>query len=220
MAEIESLASEEPLAKHVQRHRTDRLIMLSDGIFAIATTLAALEIRLPEHPASLQAMLADSGQSLVAYALSFLVTAIFWIANRELFARVHRTDNILTGLSLGLLCGIAILPAAVHVFYQPGGLAVGFKFYCLVMVVCGLMNSAMWIYASARPGVMRDEVTRAERWRRALPTLIMPAMFFICLIVDKTHVVWVIAPVALSVFVLRRIVAPRLSASKTVDSAA
>ena len=127
MAEIESLATQEPLAKHLQRHRTDRLIMLSDGVFAIATTLAALEIRLPEHPPSLGMLLHESGQSLVAYLLSFLVTAVFWIANRELFARVDRTDNVLTALSLGLLCGIAILPAAVHVFYQPGGLAVGFQ---------------------------------------------------------------------------------------------
>ena len=220
MAEIESLAGEEPLAKHIQRHRTDRLIMLSDGIFAIATTLAALEIRLPEHPASLDAMLAESGQSLVAYALSFLVTAVFWIANRELFARIKRTDTILTGLSLGLLCGIAILPAAVHVFYQPGGLTVGFKFYCLVMVVCGLMSSAMWIYAAARPGVMRDEVSHAERWRRALPTLIMPVMFFVCLFIDKNHMAWVIAPAALSIFVVRRLVAPRLASSKAVDSGA
>ncbi|THD36667.1 MAG: DUF1211 domain-containing protein [Sphingomonas sp.] len=220
MAEIESLATEEPLARHVQRHRTDRLIMLSDGIFAIATTLAALEIHLPEHPDSLAAMLAESGQSLVAYALSFLVTAVFWVANRELFARVRRTDNILTAFALGLLCGIAILPAAVHVFYQPGGLTVGFKFYCLVMVVCGLMNSAMWIYASARRGVMRDEVTQAERWRKALPTLIMPAVFFVCLFVDKRQMVWVIAPVALSIFVLRRVVAPRLAPTKAVDSAA
>jgi uncharacterized membrane protein len=220
VAEIESLATEEPLAKHVQRHRTDRLIMLSDGIFAIATTLAALEIHLPEHPASLEAMLAESGQSLVAYVLSFLVTAVFWVSNRELFARVQRTDNILTGLSLGLLCGIAILPAAVHVFYQPGGLTVGFKFYCLVMVVCGLMNSAMWIYASARQGVMRDEVRHAERWRKALPTLIMPAIFFVCLFVDKRHMAWVIVPVAVAIFVLRRLVIPRFGSPKAVDSAA
>ena len=220
MAEIESLATEEPLARHLQRHRTDRLIMLSDGIFAIATTLAALEIRLPEHPESLQAVLADSGQSLVAYVLSFLVTAVFWIANRELFARIERTDNILTGLSLGLLCGIAILPAAVHVFYQPGGLTVGFKFYCLVMALCGLMNAAMWIYASARHGVMRDEIPASERWAKGLPTLIMPAAFFACLFVDKGQMIWVIAPVAAAVFVLRRVVASRLKGSKAVDSAA
>lgn len=220
MAEFESLATQEPLARHLQRHRTDRLIMLSDGIFAIATTLAALEIRLPEHPASLGAMLAQSGQGLVAYVLSFLITAIFWVTNRELFARVERTDNILTALSLGLLCGIAILPAAVHVFYQPGGLTVGFKFYCLVMIVCGVMNSAMWVYAATRRGVMRDEIPQRERWARALPTLIMPLMFLVCLFVDKSRMVWVLVPLALTVAIIRRIVVPRLWTTKTVDSPA
>lgn len=219
MAEIESLATQEPLTKHLQRHRTDRLIMLSDGIFAIATTLAALEIRLPEHPASLGALIAQSGQSIVAYVLSFMVTAVFWIANRELFARVDRTDNILTALSLGLLCGIAILPAAVHVFYQPGGLSVGFKFYCLVMIVCGVMNSAMWIYAAARRGVMRTEISKGERWARALPTLIMPLLFVICLVVAKSQMFWVLVPVAVAMAIVRRVIVPRIWATKAVDSA-
>lgn len=220
MAEIESLATQEPLAKHLERHRTDRLIMLSDGVFAIATTLAALEIRLPEHPPSLGVLLHESGQSLVAYALSFLVTAVFWIANRELFARINRTDNVLTALSLGLLCGIAILPAAVHVFYQPGGLSVGFKFYCLVMIVCGVMNSAMWIYAAARRGVMRAEIPQTERWARALATLIMPLMFLICLLVDKSQMVWVLVPIALAIAFVRRVVVPRIWSTKAVDRAA
>ena len=144
MAEIESLAGDEPLTKHIQRHRTDRLIMLSDGIFAIATTLAALEIRLPEHALSLSALLAESGQSLGAYVFSFVFTAMFWLTSRELFARVARTDAWLTMFTLGTLCGIAIIPAAVHIFYAPGGLAVGFRFYSLVMVFCGVMNAARW----------------------------------------------------------------------------
>jgi len=220
MAEFESLASAEPLDRHLQRHRTDRLIMLSDGIFAIATTLAALEIRLPEHPASLAGMLEQSGQSLVAYGLSFFVTAIFWIANRELFARVERTDNILTGLTLAMLCGIAILPAAVHVFYQPGGLTVGFKFYGLVMVVCGVMNSAMWVYAAARPHVMRREVPAIERWGRAAATLILPTMFAFALVLEKDQMFWVLPPVAAAVFLIRRVIAPRYWAAKAVDSAA
>jgi uncharacterized membrane protein len=164
-------------------------------------------------------LLAASGQSLVAYLLSFLVTAIFWVSNRELFARVAQTDNVLTALSLGLLCGIAIIPAAVHVFYAPGGLAVGFKFYCLVMVACGLMNSAMWIYASARRGVMRSEISRGARWAKALPTLLMPAIFLLALFVDKDRMFWVVVPIAVAVGVVRRIVMPRLRATKTVDSA-
>jgi hypothetical protein len=46
MSEPESLATAEGLDEHVRRHSYDRLLMLSDGIFAIATTLAALDVRL------------------------------------------------------------------------------------------------------------------------------------------------------------------------------
>ncbi|MGN6819071.1 MAG: TMEM175 family protein [Sphingomonas sp.] len=220
MAEIESLATAEPLARHIERHHTDRLIMLSDGIFAIATTLAALEIRLPDHPASLAALLATSGQSLVAYLLSFVFTAVFWIANRELFARVARTDNVLTALSLGMLCMIAVIPAAVHIFYAPGGIDVGFRFYSLIMCVCGLLNSAMWIYASAKPGVMRSEIESAERWGRALPTVTMPVLFFACLFLEKKQTIWVMLPLAFVLVAIKRVVIPRFWATKTVDSAA
>lgn len=219
MSELESLSTAEPFEAHLQRHRTDRLIMLSDGIFAIATTLAALEIKLPEHPASLGAMLRESAGSLTGYLLSFLFTAVFWFQNRELFARVARTDMILTALSLGLLCGIAIIPAAVHVFYITGGLAVGFKFYSGVMLMCGAMNSAMWIYAAARPGVMRSEVTKAERWLRAVPTLFMPLLFLLCVLVTRDQIPLLIIPIAVLLVIVRRVFVPRLAA-KAVDSRA
>ena len=56
MSEPESLATQEPLDAHLRRHAYDRLLMLSDGIFAIATTLAALEIKLPERLVSVEAL--------------------------------------------------------------------------------------------------------------------------------------------------------------------
>ncbi|MFX6803963.1 TMEM175 family protein, partial [Acinetobacter baumannii] len=77
--------------------------MLSDGIFAIVTTLAALEIHLPTEMTSLADLLTESRQSLVAYVLSFFLTGVFWLTNRELYARVARTDMVLTALTLATL---------------------------------------------------------------------------------------------------------------------
>ena len=39
VGEPESLFSDEPLRVRVERHNFDRLLMLSDGVFAIAITL-------------------------------------------------------------------------------------------------------------------------------------------------------------------------------------
>jgi protein-S-isoprenylcysteine O-methyltransferase Ste14 len=90
MAEPESLATHEALAAHVARHAYDRLLMLSDGIFAIATTLAALEIRVPLSIADPTAALSAFWVPLVTYAVSFSVIAIFWLSSRDLFARLAR----------------------------------------------------------------------------------------------------------------------------------
>lgn len=220
MSEIESLSGVEPLDQHLQRHRTDRIIMLSDGIFAIVTTLAALEIHLPTEMTSLADLLTESRQSLVAYVLSFFFTGVFWLTNRELYARVARTDMVLTALTLATLCAIAIVPAAVQVFYMKGGLEVGFRFYAAVMMVCGVANSATWVYWAARPGICRPGIDAVERWSRALPTVFMPILFGIIIVSEVKTLPTTVVGVALVMIALRRVVVPYLMKRKAVDSPA
>src|SRR3954465_8753672 len=177
MSEPESLAVEEGLAAHVRRHAYDRLLMLSDGIFAIAITLAALEIQPPPEHASMTQMVQAMARPIIAYLLSFAVIGIFWIQHRDLFARVRRADAPLTVLTLVLLCLVALLPAVVHGIYSPGDDEAPFRLYALVMIACGLTNAAMWTYASLRPGLMAPEVTSIYRWSRVIGTLGMPLIF-------------------------------------------
>src|SRR3954451_7447052 len=134
MSEPESLATDEGLAEHVRRHSYDRLLMLSDGIFAIAITLAALEIQPPPEHASVQQMVHAMARPIIAYLFSFGVIGTFWIQHRDLFARVRRADAALTFLTLTLLCLIALLPAVVHGVYSPGNDEAPFRLYASVMV--------------------------------------------------------------------------------------
>src|SRR6185295_5337975 len=120
MSEPESLATEEGLEAHVRRHAYDRLLMLSDGIFAIAITLAALEIQVPHGHASLAALARAMARPIIAYLLSFVIIGIFWVSHRNLFARVRRVDTPLTVLNLILLGLVALLPAVIHGVYAPG----------------------------------------------------------------------------------------------------
>jgi uncharacterized membrane protein len=209
MAEPESLATEEPLEKHVARHQYDRLIMLSDGIFAIATTLAALEIRLPEHATTFDEMLRTGGRTIAAYAISFLIIAVFWVSNRDLFARVRRVDRWLTALTLAMLCLVAVIPACAHVVYIKGNTDAAFSFYALTMAACGALNVAMWGYAAFAPGIMREEVPRAYRWRRVVLSLMMPLLFGTMFVVPADQAVIALIPLALVALLLRRVLLPR-----------
>jgi uncharacterized membrane protein len=209
MAEPESLATDEALTAHVARHAYDRLIMLSDGIFAIATTLAALEIRLPTGISDPRLAFVDFWVPLVTYAISFGVIAIFWLSSRDLFARLARVTRPVTALTLAMLCLVALIPIAVRAMTEDR-LDVTFRFYTVIMFSCGVANAALWAYASFASDVMREEVPKRYRWTRTLGSLALPALFAPLMFVNREQLLGVVLPMAVIVGILRRGVLPRL----------
>lgn len=211
MSELESLATEEGLDRHLRRHGLDRLLMLCDGVFAIAVTLAAVEIRVPQNIASLAAVFDAIGFQLFAYGMSFLIIAVYWLSNRDLFARLHHVDRVLTVLTLALLCVVALIPASTHLIQSEGQGAVSgsMRFYALTMVVSGALNCAIWAYASFRGNMMIAAVARNERWHRVITASTIPILFLIVLLVPSEQMMTWIAPIAVVVVLVRRTVLPR-----------
>ena len=209
MSEPESLATAESLDEHIRRHSYDRLIMLSDGIFAFATTLAAVSVRIPPHSANLEALLRGSARSLAAFALSFAIACMFWISSRNLFARMRKVDAPFTILTLAMLSIIALIPATIGSLYLEHGGEVGFKLYALAMFLCGVINAAMWAYAARRPGLMFPAVTSRERWARVAFAGVFPLLFLPALLLPMDRFVTATLPVIVMVFIVRRVIIPR-----------
>ena len=214
MSEPESLATREGLDAHIRRHSYDRLLMLSDGIFAIAITLAALEIRLPEHIATEHDLWHIVMRPLLGYLVSFVVVAVFWISHRNLFARLRRVDNVITGLTLAMLCMIAFVPAVIHGVVTPHSEQWAFRLYAGTMMVCGLINAALWLYAAWRKGLMASEMTPKDRWTRAVMSMAMPLIFLTFFFASPEQVPIYLLPFAAVMIVLRRVVVPRIVKGK------
>jgi uncharacterized membrane protein len=210
MAEPESLATHEALGAHVARHAYDRLIMLSDGIFAIATTLAALEIRVPLSIADPAAALSAFWVPLVTYAVSFSVIAIFWLSSRDLFARLARVTPPVTILTLIMLCLIALIPIGTRAMVGKEATDLPFHLYTAIMFASGLVNAALWTYASFAPGVMHAEVPARYRWTRTLGSLAMPGMFAPLMFIPTRQFMPAALTAAVVIAVLRRGVLPRV----------
>jgi uncharacterized membrane protein len=92
----------------------ERIVFLSDGVFAIAMTLLVLEVRLPELPAGatndeLVAAIAGIWPRLFAYALSFSILSLYWIAHWRRFGQIERADTRLAGINLLLLALVALI---------------------------------------------------------------------------------------------------------------
>ena len=109
--EPESLHSHEPLKARVERLDYDRLLMLSDGVLAIAITLLALELRLPEHwDGSVESLISTTGRPLIGYLFGFGLVGAFWFMHRRLFARLA------VRLDARTRCGSSLIAPA-----PPGG---------------------------------------------------------------------------------------------------
>ena len=76
-------------------HDPSRVLALSDGVFAIIITLLVLEIHVPEltQGHTLTEALAEVRPSFNAFVVTFILTGLYWVGHRDLFALIRRTDR-------------------------------------------------------------------------------------------------------------------------------
>jgi uncharacterized membrane protein len=90
-----------------------RLEAFSDGVFAVAITLLALNLAVagpgPGHP-PLARQLADHWPSFVAYGISFFTIGIIWVNHHALVRNIAVVDRTLLFLNLLLLSFVVALP--------------------------------------------------------------------------------------------------------------
>ena len=76
----------------------DRIIFFSDAVFAIAITLLALELHVPDMPTSQVAVempqrLAEMTPKFISFLLSFLIIGSYWVAHHRDFQYIKRFDR-------------------------------------------------------------------------------------------------------------------------------
>jgi uncharacterized membrane protein len=128
--------------------RLERLIFLSDGVYAIALTLLAVELVLPEsavdlHGRDLLESLLESWPKVLAFVTSFTVIANFWVGHNVLFQHVRRFDGGLMWLALLQLLCVAFIPFRTSVIGGHISDPVAQQFYFASLLVAGLVMAAL-----------------------------------------------------------------------------
>ena len=130
MAE-EDEQNRQPDAAGIPRKTEDnslgRLLALSDGVFAIAMTLLALNLTVPptlgSHPTSQQLIhaLAQHADSYWTFLLSFYIIAIYWGAHRRLMRSVAVFNPNVVRDTVFLLLLVAAMPFPTSLLAKYGG---------------------------------------------------------------------------------------------------
>ena len=158
----------------------ERLVFFSDAVFAIAITLLALDVRVPEivgaaTNASVAEAIGAVAPRIFAYALSFAVVGLFWLAHWRRYLLIERVDEPLVLLNIILLGFVALIPFPTALLGEHGDVPIAVVVYVLILSATGVMGTVTWLYANRR-GLINRDLSRYEVRLGALRGLAVPVV--------------------------------------------
>ena len=148
-----------------------RVEALSDGVFAIAMTLLVLELKIPDLPkdvsqAELLARLREMLPHFYSYALTFVLSGVFWIFHHFTFHFIRHTTRLLLWLNTIFLMFVSLLPFSTHFMADYMRHSVAQMFYFGNQTMLALILRSEWLYAR-KAGIL--DVKPDDHWGQRLP---------------------------------------------------
>lgn len=134
-----------------QRASHDRLSAITDGVYAVALTLLALEIVVPSansiHSSAQlnNYMVNNLLPQLSLYLISFIILSNFW-ASTNAIPMYKKVDNTILTINLAILALVVLIPFStsfVLSFYQYSQSVIVFS---LIILLVGLLYLILYIY--------------------------------------------------------------------------
>jgi uncharacterized membrane protein len=140
---------------------TQRLEAFSDSVFAVAITLLAFELRLPEVAVSLSDRelydtLIALWPKLYSYAITFVLVGMYWIAHHHIFGLIQYVDRPLQWMNVFHLLWVCLLPVSATTLGRYPALRTAAVGYGLNLLLIWLTLFAMWRYAIYK-GLLEQE---------------------------------------------------------------
>jgi uncharacterized membrane protein len=130
---------------------SSRLCVFTDGVFAIAVTVLALQLKPPDQAGPLTNDAILSNLSTVpwgTYLTTFAFIGIYWITHVHTFEVVKGTDAILIWLNMVFLLVVAFLPLPTELVNRIEGSTTAWVFYfAMLFLVCAALL-AMRVYSA------------------------------------------------------------------------
>jgi len=183
----------------------ERIVFFSDAVMAIAITLLAIDLRLPEiDPGNalieIPRQLASIGPSFMTFFISFVVIGIYWISHHRYFAYIKRYDVRLMVLNLVFLFFIVCMPFVANLLGKYASVPIVLILYTLAVAALGISMAVIWQYASINHLITTelDAHTIREINIRlvAAPIMFLAAVPFAFVSSIAVIIVWWLSPLA------------------------
>ncbi len=116
--------------------KPERMNAFTDGVIAILITILVLELR-PPAGHHLSDILDEKGK-LLAYLLSFVFVAIYWVNHHHLMQVVHRIDGRTLWANIHLLLWLSLTPIATAWLGEAGAEPGPVATYAIVLLGCAV----------------------------------------------------------------------------------
>jgi uncharacterized membrane protein len=168
----------------------DRIVNLSDGVFAIAITLLVLDIRVPDIPESmvakeLPAALISLWPKYLGYFLSFVGITVFWTIHHSIFRPIRSYDRTLLYLNFLFLMVVAFVPFPTSLLGEYGDHQLPVAIYAATLGVGRLLLTAIHWYSTRRGDRLLGEAQDPATVRFFLIRgLTIPAIFLLSIVIS------------------------------------
>lgn len=159
------MATEERTAAEQRRGDPERVKAFTDGVFAIIITILVLEIGVPADlpEQSLREAVEETGPELLAWVISFLITGMYWMWHRDLFAQVRYVNRDVVWLNLLFMLPAALIPFAASVLGEYHDEPIALHLYGVVLIATALMRWVLYAYVMRRPSLLWEPPTHRGR---------------------------------------------------------
>jgi uncharacterized membrane protein len=130
----------------------DRIISISDGVFAFSLTLLALDLVVPdlqsEQSSILVHNLLDEYSRFLYFFLTFIITGAYWSSHHRIFRFIVKYDGILMRLNMFFLLFIILMPFITKLINEHGHIQVAVIIAAIGYAAPGLFLAILWHYSS------------------------------------------------------------------------
>ncbi|MFK7750561.1 MAG: TMEM175 family protein [Kordia sp.] len=164
-----------------------RVVSFSDAVFSIAMTLLVLEVAIPNseevRQQHLSTILGNRIPSFIGLVVSFLVTALYWIAHMRIMRYVKEVSYTLLWLNIFLLLFIVLLPFSTGLYVRGFNAVSPFAFYCFNLSAIGFFNFLMIRYIAKKEPEITPLTGQWEKARALNSTLVWVLSGFLAFVI-------------------------------------